>query len=722
MKYSRILPLLALALGFFQLQCLLVPDDTRDGEVIANKPPSVRITAGAATADTFGVDYKVTFRWNGVDEDGIVSLYQFAIDDTVSESAWRDTTGFSALVKFTASTIDEGDPERDRFTDWHTFYVRAVDNENAVSASDKRFFNARTIAPTSEITFPTNQGSIPRLQRTLIIRWDGEDLDSSDPDRKPVAWEYKLTQIGNIVLDKDEAIIDSLTLANNLLLDTLRVGDKRRWIRVPSEERSIRLSNLTAGDELVFAVRAVDEAGAVEPLLERNRNFLPFIVRAGSGVPLVTMGEPTAGSFTFGEDGEVWDISVPSGRELRFSWVGDAAGYGSEAGNSNYALDIPDPENESIRDPNGVGGWIGWGTWSETVNPISFGPEDAGTTHNFWVKMRDISDSRESERICQVRIFVVPFTFERLVLIVDDSKFPTLPPNDQQHDEFMNNVFLRRFQDFGLIKEYPVYGTPERSSPVGANNMELQDLAQYQHVVWHTQVATTVSQQPLWIVETNKGFLSSYLAAGGRLLMTGGRLSSFLVDVRGDFTYPKEAPNPDGTGEPDFQIDSFVWKFMRMRNELVSVATRGPGNSTQRRQASGLVELRSQLVTFPDIPLDFDKRNPWDEVNGGTSFRGGIVDWEGFQGNQRPILQMAGLDTIYTPVTMDTTLQFGKIFGGFDDAVVGWRYESTSADTAAGSQQGRTVVLDFQPYWFDSDAVGNAGTASINWLRTGQDH
>lgn len=722
MKISRALLLVVFFLAFLQVQCLLVPDDTEKGTRVANQRPSVRITAGASTPDTTGIDYKVLFRWNGVDVDGVVSLFQYAIDDTVSEDAWRDTTEFSARILFSAETGDPDPDDETRFTDWHTFYVRAVDNENATSEPDHRFFNAVTIAPETTIKFPANLAPIANLQQTLVIRWDGEDLDSSNPERKPVAWEYKLAPVRNLVTDSNEEIEGAIRDSLNFLLDTLRVGDRTGWIRVPFEESTIRLANLAPTSQLAFAVRAVDEAGAIEPSLERNRNYIAFIVTGEIGRPFVRVTEPSAGTSLFGVDQEPWEISVPSGRELRFTWEGNSDHYGSEPGNSNYGLDIPDPEDESLRDPNGIGGWIGWGRWEGTTRPIVFTDAEAGQTHRFWVKMRDISDSKESERLCEVAIFVVPFTFEKLVLVLDDSK---LSP-DEEHDAFVYNTLVRRFADFGEIEEYPLWslpGQPEGFTPIGAERLELARLAQYQYLVWHSHLGLGGGPTlPLATVEgdgdrNGRGLLRSYMSAGGRLLLLGDRLSSHFT--AGVFRYPKEAPQPDdldGTSG-DFSNRGFIWDFMRVRNYIVSERT---GAQPAELEASGLVGALSVHPAYPDIQIDAAKWNPWDVVEG--RFRGGVRNWEAVQGERRPIERLAGLDTLYTPVTFDTTYALGPREAHYEDAVLAWRYESTRADTVANTVQGRIVVWDFQPYYFDAATVQDAATASINWLMTGRDH
>ena len=577
-------------LALTQVQCLLIPDDTIEGERVANKRPSVRITAGAATADTTGTNYKVDFKWNGIDDDGVVALFQFAVDDTVTEDAWTDTTGFGARINFRASTQSEEASADTSYTDWHTFYIRAIDNEFSVSRPDKRFFNAVTIAPTSRIDFPDLSGSlVPQLQRTVVMRWSGEDLDSSQPDQRPVAYELKLVRVRNS-FDPDTQIADSLRRANNLLLDTLQVGSKVRWVRVPETTRSLVLRDLPAQETLAFGVRAVDEAGAVEPRYERNRNFIAFDVTGTPGVPTITIDEPTLEAHTFPQDGSIWDISVPTNRPLRFEWTGDASAYGSEAGNSNYALDIPDVEDDDIRDPNGIGGWIGWGDWEGVQTPIIFGDEEGGTTHNFWLKMRDISDSEASERIGRVRIYVVPFTFEKFGLIMDESKFPVRPPVDAEHDAFIDSYVGRRMFDLGDVDHLPMYppqgNLDERRNPA---EYSLETFAQYQHILWHLNLASS-GLQGLYLHEVRLGRVSTYSAAGGRIFLIGGRISGYMLGLSsggGNFGYPKR--HPDDPDQPGYEKDSFIWNFMRYRNEIVSQRA----ETAQLAEASGIVGARS---------------------------------------------------------------------------------------------------------------------------------
>ena len=47
-------------------------------------------------------------------------------------------------------------------SDWHRFYIRAVDDRGGVSDPDMRYFNAQTIAPTVRLITPTGRGSTAR--------------------------------------------------------------------------------------------------------------------------------------------------------------------------------------------------------------------------------------------------------------------------------------------------------------------------------------------------------------------------------------------------------------------------------------------------------------------------------------------------------------------------------------------------------------------------------
>ncbi|MBD3334210.1 MAG: hypothetical protein GF355_01735, partial [Candidatus Eisenbacteria bacterium] len=344
MKRALLGGLLAL-IGTAQWQCLLIPNDEPGGHPAPNEPPHVRITGGVFTSDFEGVDYRVEFKWHGWDNDGAVSGFEWAVDDTTLEDAWTFTKLFRRDFAMRATTYDPGE---DNFYDWHTFFIRAIDNDFVRSKVAKRFFNSRNVAPRAEITFPlVSEGNlIVRRPRSFNITWEGEDLDSPEPEKLPEFYEYKLVRV-DLQVDPVYALLNY----DNVFLDTLTVGDRSEWIRVPGDVTGLRLLELDVPEVFVFGVRAVDLAGAVEPDLDEAENYFRFNVTDEECQPIVEVSEPNLGLHVFPEDGEVWRVSVPSKTPVRFRWSGDAAYCGSRPGNVNYGLDIPDPGDETISSP-----------------------------------------------------------------------------------------------------------------------------------------------------------------------------------------------------------------------------------------------------------------------------------------------------------------------------------------------------------------------------------
>ncbi len=435
-----VLLVVAFLLSLLQIHCLFTPEDKRSDPEDSNSPPTVEITGGAATKEPIGVDYRVQFRWNGTDTDGTVAGYEYATDDTSRTDAWQYTTESQVGLVFSATMPDRDQPGT--ATDWHSFHVRAFDDDGAVSTTRSQRFNARTVAPSSRITTPSvTSDRFQRLFENEVIEWAGTDLDATNESRAPTEWEYRLVRIDNIVLDPPEEIADSIRVGSNLYLEMEGEADTRAWKKVSGGIRSVGLPGVEEGDQLAFAVRAIDEAGATEPDLEEGRNLFRFIVRIGDGVPVLMVSERNVGQFAFVGRPPTWEVSVPSETALNFEWIVDASQYGRGPGPVNYAIDIPDPEDETLEDPRGIGGWIGWSDRTGVDFPVVFDASEAGR-HQLWIKARDDRDRPDREVIELVEITVVPFTFERPVLVIDDSKFSRVPPTDAEHDEFLATTLL----------------------------------------------------------------------------------------------------------------------------------------------------------------------------------------------------------------------------------------------------------------------------------------
>ncbi len=740
MRYRWLLALILLPLT----GCLLIPDDTEKGTRVQNIRPICRITAGAATADSSGVDYKVLFAWRGADQDGMVLRFQYAVDDTTTEAAWTDTTAFGALLKFKASHTAPA--AASTFTDWHTFYLRAIDNEYATSVIDRRYFNARTIAPSTKIRFPKLGNRPANLVKTFNVEWEGEDIDSSAPEKTPAHYEYKMIRLSSGFLE-DVAVVDSLLKRPNTMLDTLRVGDRTRWIRVDGKttERLLRDLPVTQGSEVfVFCIRAVDEAGAIEPGLEYGDNWLMFHIQDRASQPYVTITERSLGGHTFPRDGAVWEIEVPSDTPIRFRWTGDAGYYGSKPGNVNYGLDVPDPQDDRYRDPRGIGGWIGWGKYLGLVNALEFPVTEAGQQHVLYVRMRDASDLRSSEQLCTVLMTVVAFTFSRPALLVDDARIRyglnTLT-QDPVHDAFVDR-FIGHIRDFtgGVLDTRSLYRPrgqdPEAQNPVAENAIKLSELSQYATLLWSFNF-TAGEASGIWFHEhqkdsggapSDKTLLSTYLTAGGKLFLFGGRPLSAIISLTdgvpgGDF--PKIPPQA-GPSLQNFSEESFIWRFLHVRNQVVGIDAYGCSNQPPQDHQTwrdGLVRCISRNPAYPDLYIDPAKHNTEKlaDCPPPKPPTGGIRDYEGllFDRIYSPLFPEPGLDTLYTSETYSWPGGPPSYWGG---SIVAQRYQSTKADTLSGLAQGRVVLFMFQPYPFYEGPAIDAGTAAVTWLIKGRDY
>jgi len=739
--------------------CLLIPDDQERGTPVPNKRPTVRITAGAATSDSAGVDYKVNFQWRGADNDGIVIRFQYAADDTTTESAWQDTTGFGTLLKLGASHLNPdlpaGSTSEGVFTDWHTFYIRAIDNEYAASQVDKRYFNARTIAPKTKITFPTiTAGITPTFVNTFAIEWEGSDLDSSQPDKKPAFYEYKLILVPSDFLP-DSVVTDSLRVSKNILLDSLAAGDKTRWSRVSGKVEELLLKDLSqtiGGEKFIFGVRAVDEAGAIEPVLDKSINWFKFAIGSVPSKPIVTVTEHVLGGHIF--SGDIWGsrvkpVEVPANTEIRFKWVVDASSYGSRAGNVNYGMDVPDPEDDRYRDPRGIGGWIGWGKWAGVVNPLIFPDTEDGQYHIFYIRARDAGDQLAHEQLCTIVMKVVAFRFDKAVLLVDDAKIGYDNTSTDNQDA-IHDAFVRKF--VGQIAEYTPDGRfpseqdqrsmyrqagankpPESKPPPDDAALTVGDVSHYTTMLYSFNAMPGVRGGIYLHERENKSrgdrrLLSSFVGAGGKLFLFGGRPLSCMINTEGNTggDYPKLPPGIADETKSQFSEGSFVWKFLHVRNQVVGTKEGGcQGRHPLSRD--GLVRCVSYNPAYPDLYLDPVKYDCLRKHNCGAP--GGIADWEGvWEGSASeddnpngytPKVADEGLDTLYTGVCYS----WGEgPPSHLDGAVIAQRYESTAVDTLLGNAQGRVVLFLFQPYPFVEGPTIDAGTAAINWLMKGSDY
>ncbi len=717
--WSLLRRLAILLLGGLVSGCLLLPEDGFIGEADRNLPPRVQITGGVL-GDSLEAGNYVRFFWFGSDTDGIIRWFEWAVDDTVTEQAWQRTTNFDEMIFTRATTPDPGD---DDYSDWHTFYVRSVDDEFMRSEPDHRFFNAKTIAPTSRIDRPQPVDGA-RWASTLRMSWVGEDLDAASADKLPAEYEIKHVINPGVDPTRQDDVEQLFRESRNLLLapqegnypaedPSYFEAAQRAWKRVPGDVTEQWIEGMTVGSSYGFAVRAIDEAGAMERKFRRNQNWVLFKIR--DALITVVVFEPSMGAHRFDSPvfGNPWEVTVAPNQRFRFRWVADASASGTEPGPCNYGFDIPDPEDptEPFRATDGLGGWIGWAPRQQMQDAISF-PPDGPLERYFYLKIRDISNRRETETKCVVKINVAEFAFTRKFLVIDDQRrrpqspnADALPSGDAAEDAWREDV-LRSMSEFLPLGEEPgahsMFPDEATEPTVDIPDGFLSTLGEYQTVIWDCAGGADVG---LTQAATDM-LLSRYIGAGGNLLLYTwvGPVSKITGSFSERAEEPAEPRPDDLSADQAWNQFGFLWQHLHLRGAVDKA--RGPDLWRDRRS---LVRAVAADATFPDIPLDYAR---WGGPVGarGTHYFECLVPTPTEQGIEPWYEREAGLEPIYVARC------WSDVGHNLNDKPVAWRTYATEEDLRLGLERGKIACFAFHPYYFDVAATEAAFSRALMWL------
>src|SRR5262249_43504986 len=181
---------------------------------IPNQPPTVTLTAFPIDTTT-SYSYVVRANWVGYDPDGKVDYFQFTILDAGASidtiKTWQTTTRNEQTFFFRSRDPDSIVVGATTLSDYHTFVIRAIDNQGAASPIVWRTFFSFTVAPTVRITSPAPDSLLIRkLPPSVFIQWQGDDPDG-EFTKKPGRYKFKLysvtdLQTMNPPIDPDRAV------------------------------------------------------------------------------------------------------------------------------------------------------------------------------------------------------------------------------------------------------------------------------------------------------------------------------------------------------------------------------------------------------------------------------------------------------------------------------------------------------------------------------------
>jgi len=626
-----------LVLAFLVISSWLLPGcSERKGMPIPNKPPGAELTHGPLEGSW--ESYTVEFHWRGWDSDGVVDHFLWAIDDTASERAWKLTYLTHGVFRFRSDAKVEADTSV--FSGYHTFYLRTVDDDGALSEPSHLSFNSTTFAPYSELEVPDQArnvwGQPVPVGSALKVAWTGTDPDGLVPS--PVGYHWRLVQVPTSYALRPslmkKAVADSSTISTY------------PWHYIPGDSTIIRLKGLVSNKDVetklyVFCVKAVDEVGAIEPYYDFGRNVFAFQALPGRAGPNLTVGIEEIAEFQMapswgrhlpppGYGGRV--VEVPVGPVMRFYWRGDAEGLAGEVTGYRYALDL-----DNIDDDNQ------WSPWSQDRTSVeyAFDQNQAGQ-HQLYIQAKD---NGGGVTFAILDFEVVKFAFDKAVLFVDDYVNPTrygssagIPPPDEVHDAFWRDLLAAAGLVEGTDDGYTMwegwnYDQPEKRESYVPS---LQEITRYRAVIWLTSTYwaqyTAYSKAAAQIAVAN--VIGSHITGGGRLWLLGR--GTIRYSFPKGWMFWKDCVELDETAK-----DNFAYRFLHLKGTTVCWAR---GIDTNR---FGLHMARSASYPLPDLYLD--------TLPGGR-FAYAAGRFQGL-GNVESItepMQVPNVDTLYYYESMDS--------------------------------------------------------------------
>lgn len=522
-----------------------------------NTPPTIELTSGPIDTLSSPLHWIVEIAWTAHDPDGSIDHFEYAVDPptlkqarfALADTVWTNTTENRVTVRFRATVPDTLGFPGATASSFHVFVLRAVDNRGGRSPNIVRAFYATTVAPDAQITSPRPSALLEALVPVpFTVHWTSDDPDG-EGDRRPAFHRVRFLDLADPEAQRFRYDPDSL----------LRLGaatDWMGWHVVAGDTTSFPIDTPPAGGEGLFAVVAVDAAGATTPYLTFDRNFLRYRTTLpdveGPRIHIVSHFI----DYTYPSGGWFLDparqINVEIGpHPLEFHWDGIPA-PGRRLHASRWMLD-GDPLDDTPRlSPNDLA------HWSEWLPPVSSAqlPALPVGVHLLYVELRDDFGDRS---LAIIGLGVIVPTLERELLVVDDTRLevdkfhtPGTPntytspwPSATELDTFLfarggypwrgtKNPATGVISEPGLLAGYSRDSLGTRlglENP--ASGVTLDRLSGYRHVLWivDDRVAAFFGPPeqllPITALEAMSGpgipnTLSAYVMLGGQVWLAGG--------------------------------------------------------------------------------------------------------------------------------------------------------------------------------------------------------
>jgi len=531
--YGSVAVCLALA-GLF-LGC---SDGTLSGDPAENQPPTVWLSA-APPEGSVG-KYTVQLYWGGWDPDGEILRYEYLITNNTTGvfepsdttgATWMPVVGNDSTFVFSADSLAAPGTNNQvsEFKRSHTFFIRALDDDGLRSTEPvHRSFTARTLSPRVSIQVPRrNQQTPADVPPISTYRWEATDyvsdmLTSQEPDS--VQWALVATARFNNDWNQALAYLRSPASAEE--------WGPWAWYRAPGDSGKSWTTPPTEFGNYLFAIRAMDEAGAITPVLDDSNVRRVRVSRRTTG-PLLRVTNLYMGRVeTTSCSTPLTILDLPSGIPIEFDLTATAESYGGTVVGYRYGWDISD-----LNDPE---------QWEVDLTPFVGAVATVPArsfffgTHILTIEVLD--NSGFCSRV-EVKLNVVQFTMERNLLVVDDFRTDETNqagwnnalglgsvPSDAEHDQFWADV-LADVDGFDPLRDV--------ASPAQGQELPLVLVAGYRNIVWSVFGDPSQNVPSLLYIyiqyrsknptgnesasgtKVTPNLLALFMAAGGHVLVTG---------------------------------------------------------------------------------------------------------------------------------------------------------------------------------------------------------
>jgi hypothetical protein len=378
-----------------------------------NVPPETTLPSGPPEGGR--VPNHVEFLWNGRDFDGTVRDFDYILETYrrsissidqiqvqvpgIGDPRWARIRANRLQLAVTADTL-RADPRGDigagEFDRWHTFFLRAVDNEGGIDETpEARTFQAYTQAPIMTLLEPVVPGAVDTLPRTFVLNWRGTDPIGSgdDPETHPELFQdpsdtrwvlLPVTLAGGQPIGFPAALYD---------LPESAWTEWASWTAADSSGREAEVDSTgvpagPAQQAFVIAVQGRDDGGAITPQFGAStpgaNNYGVILVDGQLPIgPRTTVHsrEDTLSAWTFDGIGAPAFTVVAATDTVTLYWDRPTGRhYGARAGESRYGWNIVDLNSDAE--------WTPWRTSSIGTAP----PHAVVNRDRFYVQCRDQLD------------------------------------------------------------------------------------------------------------------------------------------------------------------------------------------------------------------------------------------------------------------------------------------------------------------------------------------